>query len=62
MHKRANKNVSQIRQKYEEKVFAGAGLGTIASANHSGPKTSPRSPSFESASREHTSSGSNKSG
>lgn len=46
----------------EEKVFAGAGLGTIASANHSGPKTSPMSPSFESASREYTSSGSNKSG
>ena len=41
----------------EEKVCAGAGLGTIASANHPGPKTSPRSPSFESVS----SKGSNKS-
>ena len=41
----------------EEKVCAGAGLGTIASANHAGPQNSPSSAFSEPASREHTLSG-----
>ena len=45
----------------EEKVCAGAGLGTIASANHPGPKTSPSSAFSEPASESMTSNGSNKS-